>query len=73
MKKSFKRTAAALQSAVIIFGVCGCSNSDLLNNHMTEKELAVAEETEFMLLDKPWESAQASESDAAEEDYSDDP
>ena len=89
MKKCFKRTAAVLLSAVMIFGVCGCSNSDtpiatteiestsavskqdnLLNNHMTEKELAAAEETEFMLLDKPWESAQASESDAAEEDYS---
>lgn len=48
----------------------------VLVNHMTEKELAVAEKTEFMLLDKPWESIQtsesyqASESDASE-DYSD--
>ncbi len=48
----------------------------VLVNHMTEKELAAAEKTEFMLLDKPWESIQtsesyqASESDASE-DYSD--
>ncbi len=33
----------------------------VLVNHMTEKELAAAEKTEFMLLDKPWESYQASD------------
>ena len=48
--------AALLVLGSAAFAISGCSKHQLKPaNHMTQKELAETAETEFQLLDKPWE------------------
>jgi len=62
---------AAVMPAAILLLFTACSagagktdGSNGLVNRMTEKELSEAQETEFMLLDHPWEKAEETEDEA---------
>lgn len=71
MQKRFQKLTAVIVTSSILLSLTGCSkNADTtedttasavtstpvsLVNHMTDKELDASGETEFMLLDKPWE------------------
>lgn len=62
--------AALLVAFMLPFTACSKSSKGL-TNHMTEKEISEAKETEFMLLDHPWEKEQQEEDTSSFDDAKD--